>query len=157
MRDREWGRDLRRGRSRFPVGSRMWDSIPGSQDHALSQKQTLNHWATLASRWIALIEKVHVKHMFIFSQAPLCESKEGYQWVWPPTFWAPWSDLEESYPFCSLLIVTWEHFNLISWFSGQVGSRSTRLNSKKFYFWHLHGSFNQSQSTCYLGMNFIYE
>ena len=26
----------------------MWDTIPGSQDHDLSQRQTLNHWATRA-------------------------------------------------------------------------------------------------------------
>ena len=28
----------------------MWDSIPRPQDHALSQRQMLNHWATEASR-----------------------------------------------------------------------------------------------------------
>ena len=27
----------------------MWDSIPGLQDHDLSQRQTLNHWATQVS------------------------------------------------------------------------------------------------------------
>ena len=45
MRDtqRERSRDLGRGRSRVPVGSLMWDSIPGPRDHDLSQKQTLNH------------------------------------------------------------------------------------------------------------------
>ena len=31
-----------RGRSRCLMGSRMWDAIPGSQDHALSQRQALN-------------------------------------------------------------------------------------------------------------------
>ena len=39
------GRDIGRGRSRFPVGSPMQDSIPGPQDHDLSQRQTLNHWS----------------------------------------------------------------------------------------------------------------
>ena len=28
------------------MGSLMWDSIPGPQDHALSQRQMLNHGAT---------------------------------------------------------------------------------------------------------------
>ena len=39
MRDAERGK----GRSRVPVGSLMWDLIPGLSDHTLSQKQTLNH------------------------------------------------------------------------------------------------------------------
>ena len=42
-RDTERGRDIGRGRSRCPVGSPMQDSIPGPQDHDLSQRQTLNH------------------------------------------------------------------------------------------------------------------
>ena len=37
------GRDLDRGRSRLPVGSSMWDSLPGRWDHALSQRQPLDH------------------------------------------------------------------------------------------------------------------
>ena len=48
-RHRKRGRDIGRGRSRLPVGSLMQDSIPGPQDHDLSQKQTLNHWATQES------------------------------------------------------------------------------------------------------------
>uniref|UniRef100_A0A8C0N7X3 Family with sequence similarity 81 member B n=1 Tax=Canis lupus familiaris TaxID=9615 RepID=A0A8C0N7X3_CANLF len=36
-------RDTGRGRSRLPTGSQMRTSIPGPQDHALSQRQTLNH------------------------------------------------------------------------------------------------------------------
>ena len=47
-RHRERGRDIGRGRSRLPVGSPMWDSIPGPQDQDLSQRQTLNHRATRA-------------------------------------------------------------------------------------------------------------
>ena len=44
MRDTERGRDISRGRSRFPAGSVMWDSIPGPRDHNdPSQRQTLNH------------------------------------------------------------------------------------------------------------------
>ena len=38
------------GRSRPHAGSPMWDSIPGPQDHDLSQKQMLHHRATLASQ-----------------------------------------------------------------------------------------------------------
>ena len=34
------------GRGRLPAVSPMWDSIPGPQDHSLSQMQTLNCWAT---------------------------------------------------------------------------------------------------------------
>ena len=40
------GRDIGRGRSGFPAGSLMQDSIPGPRDHDLSWRQTLNHWAT---------------------------------------------------------------------------------------------------------------
>ena len=45
MRDteRERGRDTGRGRSRFSTRSPMQDSISGPQDHALSQRQMLNH------------------------------------------------------------------------------------------------------------------
>ena len=42
----ERGRDIDRGRSRLPIGSLMWDLIPGPWYHDLSQRQTLNHWAT---------------------------------------------------------------------------------------------------------------
>ena len=35
-----------RGKSRLPEGSVMQDSIPGPQDHDLSQRQMLNHGAT---------------------------------------------------------------------------------------------------------------
>ena len=39
MRDIERGRDTGRGRSRLHAGSPMWDSIPGHQDHVLSQSR----------------------------------------------------------------------------------------------------------------------
>ena len=48
-RGRERSRDLGRGRSRLPAGNPMRDSIPGPQDHNLSPRQTLNHWATQVS------------------------------------------------------------------------------------------------------------
>ena len=41
--ERENGRDRGRGRSRLHAGNPMGDSILGSQDHALSQRQMLNH------------------------------------------------------------------------------------------------------------------
>ena len=50
MRDTEIGRDIGRRRSRLHAGSWMWDSIPGPQDHALSQRQTLNRWVTQVSQ-----------------------------------------------------------------------------------------------------------
>ena len=40
---RERGRDTGRGKSRLHAGGPMWDSIPGPQDHDLSQRQMLNH------------------------------------------------------------------------------------------------------------------
>ena len=43
----------RQRRSRLYVGSPMWD--PGVQDHTLSQRQTLSHWATQASQHCFLI------------------------------------------------------------------------------------------------------
>ena len=45
----ERGRDIGRGRSRLPVGGLVQDSILRPQDHNLSQRQPLNHWATQAS------------------------------------------------------------------------------------------------------------
>ena len=49
MRDTHRGRDIDRGRNRLHTGSPMWDLILGPQDHALSQRQTPNHWATQVS------------------------------------------------------------------------------------------------------------
>ena len=49
--ERERERDTGRGKSRLLAGSLMRDSIPGLQDHALSQRQTPNHRATQASPW----------------------------------------------------------------------------------------------------------
>ena len=46
MRDTERGREVGRGRSRVPTGSPMYNLILGPQDHNLSQRQMLNHWAT---------------------------------------------------------------------------------------------------------------
>ena len=50
MRHREGEAETGRRRSRLHAGSPTWDSIPGFQDHTLSQRQMLNHWATQASQ-----------------------------------------------------------------------------------------------------------
>ena len=44
--DTQRGRDTSRGRSRLPVVSSTQDLNPGPRDHALSQRQTFNCWAT---------------------------------------------------------------------------------------------------------------
>ena len=56
-RHRERGRDTGRGRSRFPRGSLLWDSIPGPWDHDLSQRQMFNHWATQAPKHLKLLKQ----------------------------------------------------------------------------------------------------
>ena len=52
MRDTQRGRARGRGRSRLQIGSPKWDLIPGSRDHALSQRQMLNLWASQVARKI---------------------------------------------------------------------------------------------------------
>ena len=61
---RERGRDIGRERSRLPTRSPMWDSILGFQDHALSQRPLLNHWATQASPKKVLNQEV------VYSELP---------------------------------------------------------------------------------------
>ena len=46
---RDRGRDTRRGRSRLPTGTPMWDLIPRLRDHDLSRRQVPNCWATQVS------------------------------------------------------------------------------------------------------------
>ena len=55
------GRYIGRGRSRLSMRSLMRDSIPGPRDHHLSQRQTLNHWATKASLYLLIIEKILIR------------------------------------------------------------------------------------------------
>ena len=55
VRERQRGRDTGRGRSRLPAGSPVQDSIPGACDHDLTQRQTLNHWATQAPHTVYLL------------------------------------------------------------------------------------------------------
>ena len=42
-REGERGRDIGRGKSSLLAGSPMWESIPGPQDHSLSQRQMVIH------------------------------------------------------------------------------------------------------------------
>ena len=42
IRDMEREAETGRVKGRLPAGSLMWDSLPGPQDHDLSQRQTLN-------------------------------------------------------------------------------------------------------------------
>ena len=56
QRDRERQR-ISRGRSRLHAGSLMRDLILGLQDHDLSQRQTLNCWATQASLLEYILQK----------------------------------------------------------------------------------------------------
>ena len=81
MRDSEGGRDIGRGRSSLPAGSAMWHSIPGPQDHNLSQRQMLNHWAThVPSQLPPLMTMIPVpQHWF--------KSKSSH---WP-TMWPQWA------------------------------------------------------------------
>lgn len=62
----------------------------------------------------------------------------GYQRSWPPTIkgFVVKHRRGGVYPCCWLLIVTWEYFNLISWFNGVVEPRSTLPNSSVFYLWY---------------------
>ena len=63
MRDTHTEAETGRGRSRLPVGSPMWDSIPGPQDQDLSQTQTLNHWATwMPLNWVLKKKWVFNRH-----------------------------------------------------------------------------------------------
>ena len=55
-------RDIGRGRSRLPMGSHLWDLISGPQDHDLSQKQILNHWATPVSQNSNILEANWINH-----------------------------------------------------------------------------------------------
>ena len=75
MRDTERGRDISGEKSRLPVGSLMQDSIPGPQDHSLSQRQMLN------------------------TEPPRCPSNNDFYWnkgtqnasvTRPPLSWLVW-------------------------------------------------------------------
>ena len=83
MRDTEREAETGRGRCRLPMGSLIQDMIPGPQDHDLSQRKMLIHWATQASPFEdlnALQLRVKVKIWF-------CISLE--KWIW----WPAWNIL----------------------------------------------------------------
>ena len=58
---RERDRDTGRGRIRLPIGSSMRDSIQQYQDHALSRRQVLNHWATQVFPFVDILREI--RHM----------------------------------------------------------------------------------------------
>ena len=60
MRDRERDRDTGRGRSRLPAGRLMWDSIPGPQDHDLSQRQTFNQLKNIKTRHASVVQWLNI-------------------------------------------------------------------------------------------------
>ena len=60
-------RQRHRGRSRLPVGSPMWDLIPGPWDHDLSQRQTLNHGATHVAQWCPVMFLIQMTLFFYYS------------------------------------------------------------------------------------------
>ena len=72
-RERERGRDTGRGRSRLPVGSPMWDSIPGPQDQPLSHPgiPTITFPNKLAVHK-QILETDRVGHSYKNSQLPEC-------------------------------------------------------------------------------------
>ena len=77
-------RQRHRGRSRLHAGSPMWDSIPGPQDHALSQRQMLNHWATQAppnpttfeGMWISVLMNEKMRKV-LFCDCPWWQTEDS--------------------------------------------------------------------------------
>ena len=63
MRDTQ--RKRGRGRSTLPVGSLMWDLIPGPWDCDLSQRQVFNHWTSLIA-----LKCFHCLPIFVASPTP---------------------------------------------------------------------------------------
>ena len=86
-RHRERGRVTGRGRSRLHARSPMW-----AQDHDLSRKQVLNHWATQAALALKILLLLHtsskvmqmqfgidILHLTPVLQAPICLSPQNKQ------------------------------------------------------------------------------
>ena len=63
----DWWRGGAEGEAGSNAGSLMWDSIPGPQDHALSQRQVLNHWATRESPMFFIVNLLLLVYQNIFS------------------------------------------------------------------------------------------
>ena len=92
-RDREWGRDTGRGRSRLHAGSLMWDSILELQDHVLSWRQVLNCWAT----WAALFPSILFGPL-VCCKRPLSNRRTQFSGPLHPTpmiSWKWWESCEE--------------------------------------------------------------
>ena len=81
MIDGERGRDTGRGRGRLHAGSLTRDSIPGHRDHALGQRQTLNHGATQAALCFPAPGAIqgtpsHSPKLLVLEQINIIEMKE---------------------------------------------------------------------------------
>ena len=85
-RHRERGRDTGRGRSRLLLGSLMRDSIPGPQNHDLSQRQILNHWVTQ----VPLRNRIKKKKLAYPCLEQCCTNFNIHRAPW---FWFGGSDL----------------------------------------------------------------
>ena len=79
-------RDTGRGTGRLHAGSPTWDSILGIRDHAWSQRQTLNRWATQVSpsSYLAQINASILELSFLPSPAP----SEGIIYCNQSVFWS---------------------------------------------------------------------
>ena len=93
MRDTQRGRDAGRGRSKFPAGSPMRNSIPGPQGHDLSERRMLNRWATqvpLHERFYYVISLFTSLKLLLFLLGGLYYLSCKYHlfsWlIFPPTF-----------------------------------------------------------------------
>ena len=78
MRNR--GRDISRGRSRLPMGSPMWNLIPGPRDHDLSQRQAwpLSHPGAQKQ----LLMTYFTLYFILGLPDPMCTSHSTLQFVW---------------------------------------------------------------------------
>ena len=68
-RERERGRDIGRGRSRLPVGSLMWDWIPGPRDHDVNQKgrHSITEPLKCPRIYLDFTSRFFLKKLFIYS------------------------------------------------------------------------------------------
>ena len=66
--ERDTARDRGGGRSSLHAGTPMWGSIPGLQDHTLSWRQVLNHWATQGCPIFFYSDKTHLLSLLCATQ-----------------------------------------------------------------------------------------
>ena len=62
LRDTQRARDSGRGRGRLPVGTLMWNLIPGHWSLDLSQRQMLSHPVALCSSFHS---RMHMRYKFV--------------------------------------------------------------------------------------------